>query len=70
MEEANVKMQDNYTALYEYICDDPVYSLKPGKVIAKAKKVHFSQWLEHSKQFDTFWKAVVARIDDNLLQIP
>jgi hypothetical protein len=72
LEEANVRMQRNYTALYAYIGDNPEYSPKPPPKKQDIKS-YASSWLESGKFWqaqDDFWKAVVAKIDDNLLQIP
>ena len=55
----NMQMQSNYAALYEYICDNPVYSRKVAEKMVTDRLL-----------LEQFWKAVLAKIDDNLLQIP
>ena len=59
MKPNNMQMQSNYAALYEYICDNPVYSRKVAEKMVTDRLL-----------LEQFWKAVLAKIDDNLLQIP
>ena len=71
LEEANVKMQNNYSALYAYICDNPAYSPKTNTHKTSASSP--IQWLESGNFWQAqndFWKAVIDKIDDNLLQTP
>ena len=64
MEEEHVKMQNNYNALYEYICDNPVYVV-PVRVTMTNHTMtnHLLSLLLRSDNFwqeqDAFWKAII-----------
>jgi hypothetical protein len=62
-------MQNNYNALYEYICDNPVYNKKSITVSAVPVLSPLLSLLKTDnfwQEQDAFWKAVVANIDDNV----
>lgn len=61
MEEEHVKMQNNYNALYEYLCDNPV-DVVPFHVTMTPLLLLLLRSENFWQEQDSFWKAVMYRI--------